>query len=62
MDFIFQDMKPANTVMIPFSDGEYLWKVCMLMRSGEYVGRETALFFRHVQNWMKEISAGRITR
>lgn len=62
MDFIFQDMKPANTVMVPFSDGDYQWKVCMLTRSGEYISRETALFCRHVQNWMGEITAGRIVR
>ena len=62
VDFIFQDMKPANTVMIPFSDGEYCWKDCMLVRSGEYVSRETRLFIRHVQDWMKQISEGNIPR
>lgn len=62
VDFIFQDMKPANTVMIPFSDGEYCWKACMLVRSGEYVSRETRLFIRHVQDWMKQISEGNIPR
>lgn len=62
VDFIFQDMKPANTVMLPFSDGEYQWRACMLTRRGEYFSRETALFCRHVQNWMKEISAGHIPR
>ena len=62
VDFIFQDMKPDNTVMIPFSDGDYQWKVCMLTRSGEYVSRETALFRRHVQDWVKEIAAGHIAR
>lgn len=62
VDFIFQDMRPDNTVMIPFSDGDYQWKVCMLTRSGEYVSRETALFRRHVQGWVKEIAAGHIAR
>lgn len=62
VDFIFQDMKPANTVMIPFSDGEYHWKACMLIRKGEFASRETELFRSHVQNWMKEISAGHISR
>lgn len=62
VDFIFQDMKPDNTVMIPFSDGDYQWKVCMLTRSGEYVSRETSLFRRHVQDWVKEIAAGHIAR
>lgn len=62
VDFIFEDMKPDKTVMIPFSDGEYRWRACMLLRKGECVSRETALFCRHVQSWMKEIAAGRIVR
>lgn len=62
VDFIFQDMKPSNTVMIPFSDGEYFWKACMLTRSGEYVSRETQLFIRHIKNWMNAITRGDIQR
>ena len=62
VDFIFEDMKPQNTVLLPFSDGDYRWKVCMLTRRGESVSRETDLFQRHVIQWMQEISAGRIER
>ena len=57
VDFIFEDMKAKDTVMLPFSDGDYEWKVCMLTRRGEYVSRETELFQKHVMRWMEDISA-----
>lgn len=62
VDFIFEDMKAKDTVMLPFSDGDYEWKVCMLTRRGEYVSRETELFQKHVMRWMEDISAGNILR
>lgn len=60
--FIHQDMWSAETVMLPFSDGEYWWRACMLVRKGEYLSRETERFIRHVQHWMAEIRAGHIRR
>lgn len=62
VDFIFDDMSHPDTVMIPFSDGLYEWKACMLTRRGEYVSRETELFQRHVMRWMQDIAAGKIRR
>lgn len=62
VDFIFDDMKNPDTVMIPFSDGIYEWKACMLTRRGEYVSRETELFQKHVMRWMHAIASGKIRR
>ncbi len=62
VDFIFDDMRQKELVMIPFSDGVYQWKACMLTRRGEYMSREMKLFRDHVIHWMNEISAGRIAR
>lgn len=52
VDFIFDDMKEDGLIMIPFSDGIYEWKMCMLTRKDEYVGNAVEIFQRHVQNWL----------
>ncbi len=62
VDFIFEDMKMDGLVKIPFSDGEYEWKVCMLTRKDEMVGQAVELFQRHVKDWIRQIQNGSITR
>lgn len=62
VDFIFEDMKHPSTVMIPFSDGSYQWTACMLTRRDEYISRETALFQKHVMEWISRIHNGSVVR
>jgi len=62
VDFVFDDMKANGLVMIPFSDGEYQWKACMLTRKGETPGEAVELFLAHVREWLSMIQAGIITR
>lgn len=62
VDFVFDDMKEQGLRLIPFSDGAYEWKVCMLTRKGEPVGEAVGLFQEHVSDWMRQIREGRITR
>lgn len=64
VDFISDDMRRADDgmVLIPFSDGVYEWKICMLTRKGEVSGNGVDIFQKHVKNWMDMIRAGVITR
>ena len=64
VDFISDDMKREEDgmVLIPFSDGEYEWKICMLTRKGEVISNGVNIFQKHVKNWMDMIRDGRITR
>lgn len=64
VDFISDDMKRENDgmVLLPFSDGEYEWKICMLTRKGEAIGNGVDLFQRHIMEWLNLIQAGVITR
>ncbi|XCP86399.1 LysR family transcriptional regulator [Roseburia hominis] len=62
VDFVFDDMKADGLVMIPFSDGEYQWKACMLTRKGEKPGEAVELFVAHVREWLSLIRTGVITR
>lgn len=62
VDFVFEDMKSQGLRLIPFSDGTYEWKICMLTRKGEPVSDAVVLFRNHVINWMQEIKNGHISR
>ncbi len=62
VDFIFEDMREKGLVLVPFSDGSYEWKICMLTRKGEMVSDAVTLFCRHVLDWIREIKSGRIKR
>lgn len=64
VDFISDDMrrKGDGMVLIPFSDGEYEWKMCMLTRKGETPGNGVELFQKHVKEWLDMIRAGAIKR
>lgn len=62
VDFVFDDMKESGMKLIPFSDGVYEWKVCMLTRHGEAVGHGVELFREHVTEWLSMIREGTIKR
>lgn len=64
VDFISDDMKREEDgmVLIPFSDGDYEWKMCMLTRKGEIPGEGVELFQKHVAEWLMLIRAGVIKR
>ena len=64
VDFISDDMRREGDgmVLIPFSDDEYEWKMCMLTRKGETPGNGVELFQKHVKEWLDLIRAGVITR
>ncbi len=62
VDFIFDDMKSKGLVKIPFSDGKYEWKICMLTRKNEIFSPAMELFYRHVLDWMEKIHRGEIKR
>ena len=62
VDFVFEDMKSQGLCLIPFSDGTYEWKICMLTRKGEPVSDAVTLFRNHVMNWMHEIKLGHLSR
>ena len=62
VDFIFDDMRQKDLVMIPFSDGKYEWIACMLTRKGEYISDGVHLFHRHIMDWLRGIQSGEVLR
>lgn len=62
VDFVFDDMKENGLRMIPFSDGVYEWRICMLTRKGDSPCDAVEIFKQHVIQWMKLIRDGDITR
>lgn len=62
VDFIFDDMKGKGMKLIPFSDGIYEWKMCMITRKGEQISEAVSLFEEHISQWIKQIKDGSITR
>lgn len=62
VDFISEDMGLKDMVLIPFSDGCYEWKICMLTRKNEVVGNGVDIFQKHIKSWMDKIAGGYITR
>lgn len=55
VDFIFDDMKDENLVMIPFSDGEYCWDTYMLTRNGNTDNPDIQVFHDHVMKWISKV-------
>lgn len=67
VDFVFDDMKESNLVMVPFvakENGEYplMWSICMLIRKHQIQGKAVEIFYQHVKEWMQAIHDGRIKR
>ena len=62
VDFVSEDMGAPNMVLVPFSDGCYEWKICMLTRKNEIVGNGVEIFQKHVKEWMDKIVQGSISR
>lgn len=62
VDFVFDDMKEKGMKLIPFSDGVYEWKICMITRRGDTVCEAVDIFKQHIMQWMKRIRDGSITR
>lgn len=62
VDFIYDDMQDENLVMVPFSDGQYLWSTYILTRTDEKISPDTALFLKHVMTWINDIKNGRRRR
>lgn len=62
VDFVSDDMGRDGLVLIPFSDGTYEWKICMLTRKYETVGNGVDIFQQHLKEWLDEIQIGTIIR
>ena len=62
VDFIFDDMKQKDLVMIPFEDGPYEWETYMLTRKGSTPNPDIRLFHSHVMKWLKDIKEKNISR
>ena len=62
VDFIFDDMKQEDLVMIPFEDGPYEWETYMLTRKGSTPNPDIQLFHSHVMKWLKDIKEKNISR
>ena len=44
VDFAFDDMRESGMKLIPFSDGIYEWKACMITRRDEEENEAEAMF------------------
>ena len=62
VDFIYNDMREDGMKLIPFSDGRYEWKACMITRRDEEENEGVQCFRKHVQEWLQKIRSGEITR
>lgn len=62
VDFVSDDMINSNLVLLPFSDGDYEWKICMLTRKNEVPGNGVDFFQKHIKRQMDLIRAGVIKR
>ena len=62
VDFVYDDMREEGMKLIPFSDGIYEWKACMLTRRDEEENEGVQCFRKHVQEWLQKIRSGEITR
>lgn len=62
VDFVFDDMREDGLKLIPFSDGNYEWKACMLTRQDEEENEGVQCFRKHVQEWLQKIRSGEIIR
>jgi hypothetical protein len=55
-------MKSDNLRMIPFSEQELKWNVCMLTRKNEKENPAVQQFRCHVEDWLEGLRIGRISR
>ena len=62
VDFVFDDMGDDSMVLLPFSDGNYLWSTYMLTRKDQDISPDILLFRDHVLKWMSDIKSGAIVR
>ena len=62
VDFVYDDMREDGMKLIPFSDGRYEWKACMITRREEEENEGVQCFRKHVQEWLQKIRSGEITR
>jgi DNA-binding transcriptional LysR family regulator len=62
VDFVFEDMRSDNLRMIPFSEQELKWNVCMLTRKNEKENPAVKQFRCHVEEWLEGLRIGRISR
>ena len=62
VDFVFDDMKEKGIKLIPFSDGIYKWRMCMLTRKGERTSEAVEIFKKHIMNWIEMLRAGTVSR
>lgn len=62
VDFVFDDMKEKGMKLIPFSDGVYKWRVCMLTRKGDTPSEAVMIFKRHIVKWIEMLRDGSISR
>lgn len=62
VDFVFDDMRESGMKLIPFSDGVYEWKACMITRRDEAENEAVQCFRQHIQDWIGKIRRGEIVR
>lgn len=62
VNFVFDDMKEEGMKMVPFSDGDYEWKVCMITRKEEEENEAVQCFRKFIQEWIEKIKRGEIIR
>lgn len=62
VDFVFDDMKESGMRLIPFSDGIYEWKACMITRREEVENEAVQCFRQFIQEWIEKIKRGEIVR
>lgn len=62
VDFVFDDMKESRMRLIPFSDGIYEWKACMITRKEEAENEAVQCFRQFIQEWIEKIKRGEIVR
>lgn len=62
VNFVFDDMKEEGMKMVPFSDGNYEWKVCMITRKEEEENEAVQCFRKFIQEWIEKIKRGEIIR
>lgn len=60
VDFVSKDLSGGelagkDLVLLPFSDGDYTWRACMLTRKAEKIPEAVTLFKEHVEHWISDI-------
>lgn len=62
VDFISDDMRKDNLIRLPFSDGTYEWKMCMITRKNDIISPAIQIFQNHIIQWVDAIRSGSIIR